>query len=34
MSLFHSVESVKPKLSTQLFGLFYHPHTLMLRALL
>lgn len=28
------LESVKPKLLTQLFGLFYHPHTLMLRALL
>lgn len=24
------LESVKSELSTQLFGLFYHPHTLML----
>lgn len=29
MILFH-FESVKTELSTQLFGLFYHPHTLML----
>ena len=27
---FFSLQSVKPELSTQLFGLFYQPHTLML----